>query len=147
MYVKGPGESEFSSATFDCLNSPYASGSEASKQGYCKQITQSGTLTWYLENSEAKSEEKSAEYVISLENYNISGQSKATIDAAPEAIEFIEKETFCEYSGDNKLEVVVQMQQEAKLTTARYATYTLLLRIPYLAPLSPIIRKTQSRSA
>jgi hypothetical protein len=118
LTVKAPGKTAFESAGI-CWTGVLES---TDINAACVQIEQTGTLSYYLENSAAKSDEQSAEYKVELATSNIATTAKASPDAEPEAFELAEVETFCKYVGDGtKLEVVVQTKNDARLTANRYA--------------------------
>lgn len=116
--AKAPGKTEFTDAS-SCLSSIYAN---SDLFDYCIQIEQSGTLEYFLYNSEAESNHQTAEYKIELPANNLSGETKSTLDNDAEALALVEKETTCGYStSDSKLSVVVQTTSVEKLTDKRYA--------------------------
>ncbi|MBF0442759.1 MAG: hypothetical protein HQK54_12710 [Oligoflexales bacterium] len=126
VYAKAPSKTSFEDAI--CLSkSPYNSS-----VSYCVEITQSGTLTYRLETTSGKSDEKTAEYTITSFAVNdVKIGSKSTLNAIPEAITLSEQETFCSFSSDGTaLDIIIQTKNDAKLGSNRYAYVALKLKNP-----------------
>jgi hypothetical protein len=125
--VKKPGETEFSDAS-SCFSAPYE---KTDFDPYCVEIDKSGTLTYYLENSSAKGDEKTAEYVIEPVINDVSAESRSVVDGVPEKISLSEIKTRCEYEKSEKsLWVFVQTKNDAKLAADKVAYVVFKIKEP-----------------
>lgn len=116
IYAKTPGDTEFASST-GCYDAPYAT-SASNEWASCVQIKETGKIEYYLMNSAAQGETKSADYVINLPKQNFEISSRETGEGEKTKIAADEVKTRCKVRrGDSGVElaVMIKFQNEEKL--------------------------------
>jgi hypothetical protein len=117
LKVKAPSSEIFESAK-GCHYIPYKDGKVIDD---CIEITESGDWEYFLETFEGKSSPVKVNFTINLASTDAELTAREVASDAGVKIALSEVETFCKYTSSDKLQVLIRLKNEEKLTDERFA--------------------------